>query len=107
MLAFIAGFPPVLDQSALYQNTISILRPNGTPVFQTPQQQLRVSAVGRGIVGSNFVIKPPYVWGDHIIQIHVNREVKLAATFRVRQASTAELSGLPGALIPPPAGMTN
>jgi len=107
VLSFIAGFPPVTETTEIYENTISLFRPNGTTVLQTPSQRLDVSAPGRGNICTRFAIQPPFVWGEHIIQIHVNHEEKLAARFRLRQASAAELVGLPEVPFPPPVGRPN
>src|ERR1700683_3721003 len=55
MISFVAGFPPVPGLPAIYQSVMSVARPNGNFVFETPPTQLNVSPTGRGIVGTGFV----------------------------------------------------
>jgi hypothetical protein len=107
MMSFIAGFPPVTGGTTVYQNVISLIRPNGAPVFQTPPAQLNVSTTSRGLVATAFVIPPPYVWGRHVLRIYVNNELKLDTSFNIRQANPAELASIAGLPFSPPIGAPN
>lgn len=104
-LAFIAGFPPVADAQAVYEYSIAIIRPNQTVAQQTPQQRLKVSAAGRGLVAFTFVLPPPQASGLYSIRITVNHETKLDTGFRLRSANQTELANL--GILPNPSGPVN
>lgn len=103
MLAFVAGFPPVVDRLATaYHNTISVSRPNGAVAFQTPPSPINVSATGRIVVAVGFALPPPQISGTHRIQMRVNGDLKMSAPFIIRTATAAEMAMISGTPFPVP-----
>ena len=107
MLAIIAGFPPVGGPPAQYTHATTVIRPNNSVAFQSPQSPLGVNPTGRGIVVVGFVIAPPYVWGKHSIRITVNNETKLDTSFTLRQPGPAEMAAMGGLPFSMPPGKPN
>jgi hypothetical protein len=105
-VSFLAGFPPVPEVGREYGHVVTVAKPDGVVIFQTPLNRLQVSPRGRGMLGIGFMIQPPYVAGRHSIRIIVNNELKLDTSFQIRQATPAELVAV-GLPVPLPSGRAN
>jgi hypothetical protein len=99
-LTMVAGFPPLPRPEGTYSYTISVTRPNGIAVLQTPATPLNVVAMGRVILAVGFAIEPPHVWGRYTIRINVNNALKLDTVFNLRSATANEIAAF--GTTPPP-----
>jgi hypothetical protein len=108
-LSFVAGFPPVTVPVAAggYQSMITVSKPNGSLIFQTPPTPLQASTSLRGVIASSFVLMPPHAWGRHTIRVKVNTEQKLEALFNLRTATPAETAQIAGVPFIAPTGRPN
>src|SRR5438132_3143097 len=103
VVSFLVGFPPVAESHRSFNAVLIISRPDGGVIFQTPPTQLQVSPSNKGVIGYNFLLPPNPIPGTYSLRILVNNEAKLETSFRVRAATSSELTGL-GLSVP---GRTN
>jgi hypothetical protein len=97
VLAVVLGFGSVTD-AAVYNYSISVVNPDGSAFFQSPNARVN-TVVGRAgilVTGGGAV---PRVAGPRTVRLIINGEPHYENRFMIHQATTQELAGLPGAPI--------
>ncbi len=92
MLSILPSCPPAPETNEDFQYVMSITRPDGLGIFQSPALKI-VHAPGKRLnFPLAFNIAPPILPGRYSIRITVNGDVKLDTWFSVRVASPTEVN---------------
>lgn len=100
VLSILAAFPPPPPEAKdPYEFVMSIARPDGVGIFQTPPIRLAVSK-GRGVaLPLAFNIPPPILSGRYTVRILVDGELKMDTSFSVGTPAQTELNRQPTGVV--------